>query len=142
MIQVIVTTVTFFFAHGLILSKPELKAPAVHEMDYGTELFIDDVCIQEMRGVKRVLHSANQLTQPALSFDKPWEQVRENQCSGCTFSARLCLTRRWTSIECCTWVAWDLSTATQSLAYTSHVPQTVTAPCSGAAAKIGRQGFC
>ena len=65
----------------LTLGQPELKAPAVHKMDYGTELFIDDVCIQEMRSVKRVLHPATKLTQPVLSSDKPWEQARENQCS-------------------------------------------------------------
>ena len=80
MIQVIVTTATFC-AHGSTPDELELKAPAVHQMDYETELFIDDMCIQEMHGVKRVLHPATKLTQPVLNSDKPWEQVRENQCS-------------------------------------------------------------
>ena len=75
MVQAMIAATTFC-AHGA--AAPD---PTVHEMDYETELFIDDLLIQEMHGVKRVLHPATKLEKPVLNADKPWEQVRENKCS-------------------------------------------------------------
>ena len=80
MIQAIIATVSFY-AHGVISDEPKLRDSAVHKMNYETELFIDDARIQEMHALKRILHPATKLKQSVLSPDKPWEQIRGNQCS-------------------------------------------------------------
>ena len=129
---------------GVTLGQPELKAPAMHKMDYGTELFIDDVCIQEMRGVKRVLHPATKLTQPVLSSDKPWEQARENQCSRVYLYGTVMFDEEMGKYR-----MWYMGRMGPQHGHTipglyvprPTVPQMVTVPCSWEAAKIGSAGL-
>ena len=138
MIQVIVTTATFC-AHGSTPDELELKAPAVYQMDYETELFIDDMCIQEMHGVKRVLHPATKLTQPVLNSDKPWEQVRENQCSRVYLYGTVMFDE-----EIDKYRMWYMGRMGPQHGHTIpglYVPQMVTVPCSWEAAKIGSAGL-
>ena len=50
------------------------------QLDYGTELFVDDMLIDTKRGVKRTLHPARKLDKPVLTPDMPWEQGGVNGC--------------------------------------------------------------
>ncbi|MDE0300752.1 MAG: hypothetical protein OXN17_19105 [Candidatus Poribacteria bacterium] len=46
-----------------------------HKLDYGTELFVDDLLIETKRGVTRTLHPAAKTPEPVLAPEpgKPWE---------------------------------------------------------------------
>jgi len=50
------------------------------QLDYGTELFVDDLLMDTKRGVKRTLHPATKLDRPVLTPDHPWEHGGVNKC--------------------------------------------------------------
>ncbi len=49
------------------------------QLDYGTELFIDDLIIDTKRGVERTLHPGVKLEKPVLTPEHPWEQGGANK---------------------------------------------------------------
>jgi len=56
----------------------KFETPPV-QLDYGTELFVDDLLIDTMRGVKRTLHPGTKLEKPVLTPEMPWEQGGANK---------------------------------------------------------------
>ncbi len=59
------------------------------QLDYGTELFVDDLLIENKRGVKRTLHPGTKLEKPVLTPERPWEQGGATSPGGLTYKARL-----------------------------------------------------
>lgn len=49
------------------------------QLDHGTELFVDDLLIENMRGVKRTLHLGTKMEKPVLTPERPWEQGGANK---------------------------------------------------------------
>ena len=105
------------------------------KLDYGTELFVDDLLIDTRRGVKRTLHPAQNWRSLCSRPSSPGNRAARTSQRGLTYTARLCLTSTWTSIGCGTCVAWALCMATRFPVCTSHVPDAVKAPRSWGAAK-------
>ena len=54
-----------------------MNSTAVHTLDFGTELFVDDALIASKRGITRILHPATKHVTPVMAADpdKPWEHV-------------------------------------------------------------------
>ena len=49
------------------------------KLDYGTELFVDDLLIDTKRGVKRTLHLSTKLEKPVFTPERSWEQGGANK---------------------------------------------------------------
>ncbi len=54
------------------------QVPTV-QLDYGTKLFVDDLLVKKMCGVKRTLHLGTKLEKPVLMPERPWEQGGANK---------------------------------------------------------------
>jgi len=62
-----------------MIGEPRKSETPIIKLDYGTELFVDDLLIDTKRGVKRTLHPGTKQEKPVLTPEYPWEQGGANE---------------------------------------------------------------